>query len=80
MLETVDLGPLQTQVKTCDRVVWSRILKCIVKSYFTGPSTKFYFDEFLFMSVLTHEELIKGHFTHETESHVTITLQAVSWK
>ena len=30
-------------------VVWSRILKCNVKSYVIGPSTKHYFDEFLLM-------------------------------
>ena len=30
-------------------VVWSWALKCIVKSYATRPSTKCYFNEFLFM-------------------------------
>jgi hypothetical protein len=34
-------------------VVWSWILKCSVKSYVLGPSTKYYFNEFLFMQVLT---------------------------
>ena len=31
-----------------NRVLWSQTLKCSVKSYVTGPSTKCYFDEFLF--------------------------------
>ena len=36
-------------------VVWSWALKCSVKSYVTGPSTKCYFNEFLFMWILTHD-------------------------
>ena len=36
-------------------VVWSWILKCSVKSYVTGPSIKCYFNEFLFVRVLTHD-------------------------
>jgi hypothetical protein len=32
--------------------MWSRILKCNVKSYGTGPSTKCYFNEFPVMRVL----------------------------
>ena len=36
-----------------NNVVWSRALKCSVKSYVTGPSTKCYFNVFLFMRVLT---------------------------
>ena len=39
-----------------NHVVWSRILKCSVKPYVTGPSTKCYFDEILFMWVLTHDK------------------------
>ena len=38
-----------------NHVVWSRTLKCSVKSYLTGPSTRCYFNEFLFMRVLTHD-------------------------
>jgi hypothetical protein len=38
-------------------VVWSRILKCSVKSYVTGPSTNCYFNGFLFMWVLIHDEI-----------------------
>ena len=30
---------------------WSRILKCIVKSYATKPSTKCYFNEFVYMRI-----------------------------
>ena len=36
-----------------NHVVWSRVPKCSVKSYVSGPSTKCYFDEFLFMRVFT---------------------------
>ena len=34
-----------------------RILKCSVKSYVTGPSTKCCFNKFLFMWVLTHDKI-----------------------
>ena len=34
--------------------VWSRTLKCNVKSYVTMLLTKGYFNEYLFMWVLTH--------------------------
>ena len=40
-----------------NRVVWSRTLECSVKSYVTRPSTKCYFNDFLFMRVLTHDEI-----------------------
>ena len=40
--------------KSCT-VVWSRILKYNVKSYATRPSTQCYFNEFIFMRVLTHD-------------------------
>ena len=40
-----------------NHVVWSRTLKCSVKSYVTGPSTKCDFNEFLFMWVLTHDKI-----------------------
>jgi hypothetical protein len=36
--------------------VWSQILKCSVKSYATGPSTKCYFKELMFMRILTHDK------------------------
>ena len=39
-----------------NHVVWSRTLKCSVKSYVTEPSTKIYFNEFLFMQALTHDK------------------------
>ena len=38
-------------------LVWSRALKCSAKSYVTGPLTKCYFNECLFMWVLTHDKL-----------------------
>ena len=37
-------------------VAWSRILKCSVKSCVAGPSTKCYYNEFLFMRVFTHDK------------------------
>ena len=40
-----------------DHVIWWRALKCSVKSCVTGPSTKCYFNEFLFMRVLTHDKI-----------------------
>ena len=39
-----------------NQVLWSWTLKCSVKSYVTGASTKCYFNEFLFMRVLTHDK------------------------
>ena len=40
-----------------NHVLWSRTLKCSVKSYVTGPSTKCYnFNELLFMRILTHDK------------------------
>ena len=41
-----------------NHVVWSRTLKCSVKSYVTGPSTKCYFNEILFMRVLTLDKVV----------------------
>ena len=38
-------------------VVWSWILKCSVKLYITGPSTKCSFNEFVFIRVLTHDKI-----------------------
>jgi hypothetical protein len=38
-------------------VVWSWTLECSVKPSVTGPSTKCYFNEFLFMRVLTHDSI-----------------------
>jgi hypothetical protein len=40
-----------------NHVVWSLTLECSVKSYVIGPSTKCYFNEFLFMRVLTHVKI-----------------------
>ena len=40
--------------------MWSHTLKCSVKSYVTGPSTKSYFKEFLFMWVFTHDIINKS--------------------
>jgi hypothetical protein len=37
--------------------VWSRTLKCSVKSYVTGPLTNCDFNELLFMEVFTHDSL-----------------------
>ena len=38
-------------------VVWSQTLECSVKAYVAGPSTKCYFNEILFMRVLTHDKI-----------------------
>ena len=38
-------------------VVWSRILKCSVKPYVIGPSTKCSFNKFIFMRTLTHDKI-----------------------
>ena len=38
-------------------VVWSWILKCSVKPYVPGPSTKCHFNEFLCMQVLLHDKI-----------------------
>ena len=40
-----------------DHVLWSRTLKCSVKPYVTGSSTKRYFNECLFMHVLSHDKI-----------------------
>jgi hypothetical protein len=40
-----------------NHVVWLQALKCSVKLYVTGPSTKHYFKEFLFVRVLTHDKI-----------------------
>ena len=50
----VSKGRPNTPPKSCGVVI---ALKCSVKSYVTGPSTKRYFSEFLFMRVLTHCEI-----------------------
>ena len=38
-------------------VVWSRFLKCSVKSCVTGPSIKCYLNGFLFIWVLAHDKI-----------------------
>ena len=40
-----------------NHVVWSQTLKCSVKPCVTGPSTEWYFNEYLFMRVFTHDEI-----------------------
>ena len=40
-----------------NHVVRSQTLKCHVKSHVTGSSTKYHFNEFLFMRVLTHDNI-----------------------
>ena len=42
-----------------NHALWSRILKYSVKPYVTGPLTKCYFSESLFMWVLTHDKIYK---------------------
>jgi hypothetical protein len=38
-----------------NHVVWLRILKCSVKPYVLGPSVECYFNEFVFIRILTLE-------------------------
>jgi hypothetical protein len=38
-------------------LVWSRTLEYSLKSYVTGPSTKCYFNKFLFMHALIHDRI-----------------------
>ena len=40
-----------------NHLVWSRILKCNVKPYAIVPSTKCYFNEFLFMQIFTYDRI-----------------------
>ena len=40
-----------------NHVMWSRILKYSVKAYVTGPSTKCYFNTFLFMPIFMHDKI-----------------------
>ena len=70
-LLTINSGPLHTRAKSRDHVICkspkesvqrpsqhtSKIMYCSVKSYVTGPSTKCYFNEFLFCGVLTHDKI-----------------------
>ena len=63
------LGPLRTRAKSRgDEIVRAqkKVSKgrpkttpksCSVKPYVTGPSTKCYFNAFLFMWVLTHDKI-----------------------
>jgi hypothetical protein len=53
-----------------NHVVWSWILKCSVKPYVTGPSTKFYFNEYLY-HVGTHVD-----FTSILHPHTMLVPQA----
>ena len=49
--------PKAVQRHLRNHVVWSWTLKCSAKPYVTGPSTKCYFNGFLFMRVLTHDKV-----------------------
>jgi hypothetical protein len=40
-----------------NHAVWSQTLKCSVKPYVTGPSTKYHFEEFLLMRVLARDKI-----------------------
>jgi hypothetical protein len=52
-----------------NHVVWSRTLKCGVKSYVTVSSTKCYFNEFLFIRILTHDKIEKTNSYECSECH-----------
>ena len=49
--------PMAIPTHLQNHVVWSHALKCSVKSYVSRPSTKCYFNERLFMWVLTHDKM-----------------------
>ena len=55
-------------------VVWSRTLKCRVKSHVTGPSTKCYFNEFLFIRVLTHDKIKSINSCEHSKCHDLLVL------
>jgi hypothetical protein len=57
-----------------NRVVWSWTLKCSVKPYVIGPSTKCYFIEFLFMLVLTHDKIEYINGCERSECHGLMVL------
>ena len=50
-------------------VVWSRTLKYSVRPYVTGPLTKCYFNERLFMRVLTHDNIQQINGCERSECH-----------
>jgi hypothetical protein len=50
-------------------VVWSRTLECSVKSYVTGPSTKFYFNDFLFMWVFIYDIIGQNNSCEQLACH-----------
>ena len=52
-----------------NHVVRSQTLKYSVKSYVTGPSTKCYFDEFIFMQILTHDKIELTNGSERSECH-----------
>ena len=52
-----------------NHVVWSGILKCSVKPYVTGPSTKCYSNESLFTRALTHDKLEQRNSCGHSECH-----------
>jgi len=52
-----------------NHVVWSWTLKCSVKSYVTGPSTECYFNEFLFIMILTHDKIEQINSCEHPEFH-----------
>ena len=57
-----------------NHVVWSWILKCSVQSCVTGPSTKCYFNEFLFLQVLTHNKIKQINGCKCSECHGLLVL------
>jgi hypothetical protein len=67
----VSKGHPKTPPKSCS-VSWT--LKCNVKSYVTGPSTKCYLNEFLFMQVLTHDRIEPTNGCECSECHGLLVL------
>jgi hypothetical protein len=54
--------------------VWSWALKCSVKSYVTGSSTKCYFDDFLFTRAFRHNKIEWSNCCERSECHGLLVL------
>ena len=66
------LKAVPIHVQNC--VVWSRTLKCGVKSYATLPSTNCYINTFLSMRILTHDQITYINGSEHLECHGLLIL------
>ena len=72
-------GSVQRLSQTHLHVLWSRALRCSVESYVTGPSTKCYFNEFLFMRVLTYDKIKSDERSECHVSRFCVRLTSKRW-